>query len=106
MTIAIKKRWVWNWCKPRLYCYSIELDGMELAHFDPRQTPWPQTSKHKRKINNELSRLAHDYTNQINARIKAAIDEEVELRIKKRDRERRKQPLLSSSSALLPLRLH
>ena len=105
MKMATKKRWVWNWFKPRLYSYSIELDGMRLAYFDPTHTPWPQTNENKRKTNHELWRRAHDYTNQINARINAAVDEEVELRIKKGDRERRKQPFLLSS-AVLPLRLH
>jgi anaerobic selenocysteine-containing dehydrogenase len=105
MKMATKKKRVWNCFKPRLYWYRIELDGMRLADFDPTQTPWPRTNENKHKINSELSRRARDCTNQINARINAAVDEEVELRIKKRDRERRKQPFLLSS-AVLPLRLH
>ena len=100
--MAIRRKWVWKWFKPRLYSYSIEIDGMVLARFSPTETPWQQTVENRHKINTDLSRRSRDYTNQVNAKLKAAINEEVEHRIKERDRERRKRPLLLSSAMSPP----
>ncbi|MGC1924586.1 MAG: hypothetical protein WA706_12305, partial [Pseudolabrys sp.] len=73
-----------------------------IVAFRPSDTRWQQTIENKQKINFELLRRARDYTDKINAKLKAAVDEEVECRIKERDRERRKQPLLLSSAVLSP----
>ena len=42
MKMATRKKWIWNWFKPRLYRYTIELDGLALI---PTQTPWKQTNE-------------------------------------------------------------